>query len=329
MKNKIGFVYIIEYIGENPLLQGLKYAGSKTFTKNWQKYLGSPSTKGCGKCKAWKEEAKLYPENFIRKIISYADSRESLLQLEIDLLNDVTDDIITDSTWLNNSIPRIGAFPTYIFTEEEQLEAKKKRCETNIKKYGVPYLLMSEDYRNKLKSMLVNRYGEDHYNKTDEGKKRTSENSKNYFSSLTETERKQHGQKSLRGRTKQGAEIGLKKRRETLKNRPKEISKKIEQNRKAKWDQKYYNRTEEQKRITSEKCRAAGLKVPTRWVGIKFLDTGEIIEGFLKDITKQYNIAVDGIMNRYNTNRLDKPIYSRTCKRNIQLLSLDFRPQSL
>jgi len=76
-KKAYGFIYIT-----TNLINGKKYIGQKMFaskSRNWKDYLGSGSyflraIKKCGK------------ENFIRKIIAIAYSREELDMLEINFI---------------------------------------------------------------------------------------------------------------------------------------------------------------------------------------------------------------------------------------------------
>lgn len=325
MKNQIGFTYIIEYVGSNNIISGLKYGGSKTFSKGWEAYLGSPSTKNCIKCETWKFESKTNPEDFKRTIIDYAGSLKELLTLEIRLLRSVSPDVINDPLWLNNSIPRIGAFPMYTFTQEGKKVADEKRRKTNLEKYGVPCVMMSKDIRQKVVANNLEKYGVEHPNKLPEKKIKNSIHKKEYFGQMTPDQRKIHGSKSLQNRTEEGIRRGVESAKQKRSKRTKEEKDQIEQLRRSRWEEKYYSRTESQKKTTSERCKAAAEKAKIRWVKIKFLDDGSIIQGFLKDIVSEYNIAVDGIMDRYKSKQYDKPLYSRTCKRHIMLIDFQFK----
>ena len=72
-KNYIGFVYRIDYIGNNEIIKNLSYAGYKKITSKlkWENYFGSPSKKNCIKCLEWKKESKIHPEDFKKQIISF------------------------------------------------------------------------------------------------------------------------------------------------------------------------------------------------------------------------------------------------------------------
>ena len=91
----IAFIYRIDYKGEHPLIKGTSYGGSKKITEhsNWERYYGSPSTRGCAKCEAWKTESRTSPHLFEKSIIEYVYEGESISEKEAAYLKSVSPEI--------------------------------------------------------------------------------------------------------------------------------------------------------------------------------------------------------------------------------------------
>ena len=319
--NSPGFIYIIEYIGSHPGLKGKKYAGCSTWKKNWESYYGSPSKKRCKVVKLWKELTKIEPQNFKRTIVKELTQSENLIEEEIKLLQSVSPNIQRDPIWLNNCIPRKNGFPIYNPTEKEKKQIQKKREQTNMEKYGIPYHVIDRD---KSRKACISRYGVDHHNKTVKNKQKVSQHRKEYFASLTPEQRKEHGRRVMEGKDPKRVIEGIEKGKQTKANRSQEYKNQLEANRYKKWCDKYYNRSEQEKQHTSDRCRAAGNRRLQYYLTIKYNDTGEEFSDFLKNLPK-HGFALDGIKQRMKTD-ITKPLYSRTVKRWITILAVTKRP---
>ena len=95
-----GFIYIVEYLGIDETIKGLKYAGSKLYSKGWKTYLGSPSAKNNEQVRVWNILKKTTPADFKRTIIrDIVLSEESIVEAEITLLNSLSDDIQSDTAF--------------------------------------------------------------------------------------------------------------------------------------------------------------------------------------------------------------------------------------
>lgn len=158
-------------------------------------------------------------------------------------------------------------------------------------------------------------------------KKQRSERCKAYFASLTPEQLKFHGQKSLRNRNPNNIKFGIEKAKQTKHSKSAHVKQQIEQKRRINWEQKYYNRSEIEKQQTSIKCSIASKRKKSYFITIKFLDTGEIISDFLPILITRYGFARDGIMYRIKSNNIQKPLYSRTVKKTIVIISYCKKPQ--
>ncbi len=139
---------------------------------------------------------------------------------------------------------------------------------------------------------------------------------KNYFNGLTHEELKQHGAKSLAGRHPENIRRGKQKELITKSKKSIEEKERLESERFMSWKKTYYNRTEEDKKITSIKCAIASAKRPQYFITIEKLNTGIIESKFLNEWLRD-GYARDGIMYRIKGNKLNTPLYSRTLKHTI------------
>jgi hypothetical protein len=322
-ENYIGFIYRIDYIGDNPIIKNLSYAGSKKLSSKlkWNRYYGSPSKKDCIKCKEWKIESKLNPKNFKKEIISFVNEGESITKKEIEYMKSVSSNIIKDEKWLNSCIPRIGSFPECILSKE-QIENKIKKAKETISsiKNKASRLKMISIKRKETCNSL---YNVDHFNKTEEAKTKNSIHKKQYFSSMTEQERILHGIKSLKGRKKENVILGCLKSLKTRKEFDDNKKLQIEKNRKEKWYKSINNRSEEKKKEISEKYRHNSIFFQKQlYVTIMDIETGIVESDFIKNwILRGY--ARDGIRDRIKKNS-KKILFSRKCKKNIIIVSHTF-----
>lgn len=319
-ENKIGFVYRIDYTGQNPIIKGLSYAGSKKFSSKlkWEKYFGSPSKKGCILCSEWKKESKINPQYFQKQIIKYVFEGESVVQAEIDYLRQVSTNIILDNKWLNSSIPRIGAFPEFKFSEEELKQREEKRKRTILDKTGNIHgnLINIEKRRN----TCMEKYGVSHFNKTETGRKNTSIRKRKYFSSMSEEDKKAHGLKSLKGRSPENVKIGAMKAVITKNNFEHNKKIEIQEKRKASWYKSLENRDPDHHKIVCEKYRHNSyFYQKNSYVTIEHLENNSIESRFISEWDKD-GFGRCGINNRIKNKSL-KPIFCRKNKKWIRVIS--------
>lgn len=317
----IGFIYRIDYIGTNPILQGLSYAGSKRINSKpkWDLYFGSPSKKNCIKCIEWKKESKINKQDFKKEIIEYAYEGESLIQKEINYMRKISHDIKSDPKWLNSCIPKMGGFPEYKFTKEETEERMKKFRKTLLEKTGNVY----GNFANveKRRESCMKKYGVIHFNKTEAGRKQIGMIKKKYFESMTEEEKKQHGQKSLKNRNKENVFAGSRKAAETRNNFDEETKKEIQEKRKKSWYDALKSRSPEHHKIVCEKYRNNSYYYQkTRYVTIEDLDTKTTESRFINDWRK-LGYPPDSIGKRARRNSL-KPLYLRKLKKWIRVVAI-------
>jgi hypothetical protein len=317
----IGFIYRIDYKGDNIVIKNCSYAGSKRITNktNWDSYFGSPSTKNCIKCKTWKLESKKNPQDFHKQIIKYVDETENLIFEEIKFLRSVSDNIIKDLNWLNNSIPRLGAFPEFIFDQQTMSLREEKRIKTTLKNKGIKYAFLDKA---KAKQTCLERYGVDHQNKRKESKDKNAQHKKVYFGSMTPEDKKLHGLKSKLGRDAQNVKNGILKTKQTKNQWSNEYKEYIENKRKIKWFKSVNNRSEADKKIIFEKYKFASKKLRKQYyITIEYMQTGDIKSLFLNDWLN-LGFARDGIMSRIKKN-LSLPLYSRTLNIWIKILKYE------
>lgn len=317
----IGFVYRIDYTGENPILQGLSYAGSKRIdTKpEWRLYFGSPSKKGCLKCLEWKKESKQKPDDFKRQIIEYVYEGESIIKKEIDYMKSISPDIKNDPKWLNVCIPRIGGFPEYKSSKEEKKESMKKTRKTLLEKTGNIY----GNFVNieKRRESCMKKYGEIHFNKTEFGRKRIGMIKRKYFSSMTEEEKKAHGQKSLKNRKIENIFEGSRKGAVTRSFFSDERKKEIDNKRKTSWYNALESRSPEHYKEVCEKYRHNSFYYQkTRYITIEHMDTRITESKFISD-WKILGYPPDSIGKRARKKSL-KPLYLRKLKKWIRIISM-------
>lgn len=321
--NYIGFIYRIDYIGNNEIIKNLSYAGSKKITSKlkWEKYFGSPSKKNCLKCLEWKKESKINPENFKKEIICFIEKNESIIQKEIEYLKSVSNDIINDEKWLNSSIPKIGAFPEFRFSRDAMKKRECMRKNTILIKTGNEHGFFIN--LNKRRNTCLIKYNVDHYNKTQKAKNNNSLHKIKYFSKMTEKEKKLHGLKSLKGRKKENIIAGSIKSTKTRNNFNQQKKDEIEKKRKQNWYKSISNRTKEKAKYISEiYSRNSKLFQKQLYVTIKHLDTGIIESDFIKNWIKK-GFARDGINDRVKNNS-QKVLFSRKCKKHIIVISHTF-----
>lgn len=316
----IGFIYRIDYTGDNPKLKGLSYAGSKKISSKlkWNNYFGSPSKKGCEISIEWKMESKRNPNTFKKSIIKYVYEGESLVQNEIDYLKSVSEDIKKDEKWLNHSIPRLGSFPECEFSPEERKEIFQKRKKTIFEKTGKEYgeFLNLEKRKNTWEKI----YGVDHPNKTEDAKKRNASHKKEYFSKMTPEERKLHGKKVLEGSTPESRKIGSIKSAITRSQFSKEKKKEIDNKRKESWKISIENRSEEKRKKFLEHNKYISEYCTKRvYVTLKIVEDNVIKSGFLIDLTKE-GFGRTGISNCIKR-KLDRPVYCRKIKKHVLVLN--------
>lgn len=323
-KNKeIGFIYRIDYIGSNPIIQGLSYAGSKLHSSKikWEKYFGSPTKKNCIKCKTWKVESIKNPQDFNKQIIEYVYEGESITQKEAEYMKSVCDDIINNDKWLNTAIPKLKGFPECIFSKKERLDIFKKRQKTNLEKYGNIY----GNFTNieKRINTCLKKYGVTHVNKLESRKIKNSEHKKNFFSSMSPEEKKLHGEKIKNGQNKNNLKEGLKKSLITRSLFPEEKKKEIQNKRKEKWKNAVNNRSKEkQEKLNKIYSESSYLYNKFRYITIKYLETGKIESKFMSDWKKE-GFGEDGIRDRIKNNSF-KPLWSKTKKVWIVVLKCIF-----
>jgi hypothetical protein len=306
----IGFIYRIDYIGSNDKIKGLSYAGSKKTSSKlkWESYYGSPSKKNCEKCEAWNVESKINPNDFKKEIIKEVYEGDSITKNEIEYMKSVSNDIKNDPKWLNAAIPRLGAFPEFVFSESEMKKREIKRKNTIKKMTGNENgSIINIEKRRKT---CIAKYGVSHFNKTETGRKNTSIRKKKYFSSMSEEERKAHGQKSLQGRDPKKSKITAQKGAETRKNFSEEKKIEIQNKRKEKWYAALKNRNEEQHKIICEKYRHNSYFYQKNlYVTLENLENSIIESKFVKD-WESMGIPRDSIQRRIKNNS-KAPIYSR------------------
>ena len=314
----IGLIYRIDYIGENTILKNCKYAGSTTRLDKWSGYFGSPSTKGCIKCKMWRQLSKSRPEDFKKIIITEVFQGESITQKEAEYLKSVSNDIIADKEWLNASIPREGAFPQYSFTKEKMQERETKRKYTTYKKTGFEYGFLDIEKR---RNTCNERYGVSNYNQLDTQKLKNSLHKKKFFSQMSKEDKKLHGLKSLTNRNELNVKIGVEKCKKTKSTYTAEKKNQIEVSRYKKWCEKYYNRSNEEKAQTSKKCTIASTMLRKQYYITIHNHTSNTCESkFLSEWLK-CGYARDGIMDRIKNNSKEQ-LFSRTTKQIISIVKV-------
>ena len=121
--------------------------------------------------------------------------------------------------------------------------------------------------------------------------------------------------------------MGIEKAKITKSSKPEHVKQQIEQKRRINWEHKYYTRNKIEKQQTSNRCSIASRRKNSYFITIKFEDTGEIINEFLPILITKYGFARDGIMYRIKSNDLQKPLYSRTVKRRITIITYCKKPQ--
>lgn len=319
-KNCIGFIYRIDYTGNNEIIKNLSYAGSKRITSKlkWGSYFGSPSKKDCIKCLEWKKESKSFPENFHKQIISFVYENESITEKEIEYLKTISTDIVNDEKWLNHSIPRIGGFPEFKFDEDSMKKREIKRKNTVLLKTGHEHGYFIDI--NKRKNTCLKRYNVDNYNKTEKAKTNNSNHKKQYFGLMSDEQKRNHGEKSLKARKIENVITGSLKSTITRNNFDQNKKDEIEKKRKEHWYKSISNRTEEKKKYISEiYSQNSKFFQKQLYVTIKHVDTGIIESDFIKNwIHRGY--ARDGIRDRIKHNS-KKILFSRKCKKNIIIIS--------
>jgi hypothetical protein len=161
---------------------------------------------------------------------------------------------------------------------------------------------------------------------TDEQKRRRGESTRKYFSNMTEEQRKEHGLKSKQNKTTAGIEAGKQKFQQYIKNLTDAEKHVKEQKRYNAWCAAYYNRTTDNKQLTSSKCSNASYKKPQHYITILDCISGCIQSKFLVEWMKTHNFAKDGIMDKINSQDFKTPLCMRKCKKNIIVLSAVKRP---
>lgn len=316
----IGFIYRIDYIGNNEKIKDISYAGSKKITSKikWDKYFGSPSKKECEKTLEWKMETKRNPKNFKKTIIKYVYEGDSLIQNEINYLKSVSKDIKKDDKWLNFSIPRIGAFPECKFTQEERIQITEKRKRTLLEKTGKEYgEFLNIDKR---RATCLKTYGVDHPNKTKEAKIKNSIHKKEYFSKMTPEERKLHGEKVIKGQTPEGTKLGVLKTSFTKSQFTEEKKKEIQDKRKKSWRNAVDNRSEEKQNKFIEHNKYISRYCTKRlYVTLKILEDDTIKSDFICN-WKENGFGRSGISNAIK-NKLTRPVYCRNVKKHVLVLN--------
>jgi hypothetical protein len=315
----VGFIYRIDYIGENEIIKGLSYAGSKTTTAKhkWQSYFGSPSKKNCEKCETWKLESKRNTQDFKKEIILYVKEGESLIQNEINYMKEVSCDIRKDPKWLNFAIPRLKGFPECKFTKKQRKAIHEKAQDTIFKKTGKRYGNFIDI--EKRRQTTLKRYGVDHYGKLESTKKKNSEHKKQYFGKMTKSQKLEHGQKSLKNRNPKNVAEGSKKGAITRNNFTQEHKDEIQLKRKTIWKETVSNRSEEKQKILNKIYSESSYLYNKFWyVTIQYIKTGIIESKFMAD-WRSLGFGFALIANRLKQNDTE-PCYSRTAKVHIRVL---------
>ena len=151
----------------------------------------------------------------------------------------------------------------------------------------------------------------------------TSQHMRKYWSGMDSLQRREHGKKSLAGRSSENVAAGAAKQRITKSNFSDEHKQDIERKRYPKWQKTYYKRGKKERQITSKKCSKASYKKSMYF--IKYKENDIYKENWLLDMVKS-GYARDGIMYRI-TGKVDlhKPFKSRTTGNHIQLVSFEMR----
>lgn len=143
----IGFIYMVEYIGSNDKLTGKRYIGSRKCYGDWESYLGSPIST-CDVVSLWRKELNANPTDFKRTILKGVyDADVDLYQEEYSAMKEYGVIIASDSEWINRSYPIVGGMNSPLISAEDKERMEAKRKET-----------------------LINKYGVEHYSKTDAGR---------------------------------------------------------------------------------------------------------------------------------------------------------------
>jgi len=324
-----GFIYKIEYIGNNPIIKGLNYIGSKTFTKNWEKYLGSPSKKNCDKVKEWRCLTKLFPDDFKRTILKIVSCDENIVEQEINYMKKVSDDIVNDPLWLNCAIPRLGGFPSYKPSQRDYEEMNKKRKATNKERYGVDCLLRSTEFK---KKHTMKKYGVESFSQLPTSRSNISECMKRYWSTRTEEQLHLHGKKSLENRNPENVAKGVESAKRKRVEWTEDHKSFIENKRRANWEKSYYNMSEDKKRERSIRCSEASKKQKQTFITYRDLDSNITHSKFLTDMIKLEGYKRDGIDSRIkNKDIFSKPIKKRKGGNpsNIQLIRVEYKSRCI
>lgn len=143
----IGFIYLVEYIGNNELIKGKKYIGSRKCYGNWKSYLGSPVS-CCDVVTIWRNELERNPDSFKRTIIKEIyDADVDLYHEEYLMMKEYNVSIIKESEWINRSYPIIGGMNTPLRSNEEKEIMASKRRSTLLSKYDVDHYSKTPDMR--------------------------------------------------------------------------------------------------------------------------------------------------------------------------------------
>lgn len=150
----IGFIYLVEYIGDNESLKGKKYIGSRKCYGNWESYLGSPVS-CCDVVTMWRNEIESNPDSFKRTILREIHDRDvDLYHEEYLVMKEYNVSITKESIWVNRSYPIPGGMNSPLRSNEEREAIVSKRKSTILRKYGVDHYSKTPEMRERARATL-------------------------------------------------------------------------------------------------------------------------------------------------------------------------------
>ena len=148
------------------------------------------------------------------------------------------------------------------------------------------------------------------YNFTDGGE---GTRGNTYFKKMTTAELLAHGRKSLAGRTPEGEITKRVKFRQHVDSLTPERKREIEGRRRAGWDVTYFNRSINDRAVTSSRCAEASLRKSQFYVTLRCVEDDTSYSMFMIE-WMQSGLAKDGIMDKIRANDFINPFRSRKNK---------------
>jgi hypothetical protein len=162
---------------------------------------------------------------------------------------------------------------------------------------------------------------------TKEEKTAVSERSINYWNSVDEVCKKNHGIKSKANKTHQGIIKGIKKRKQTRAGWSEGFGREIESRRKSSWRKSYCN-TKEKKEQRSSKCKEASLKRSMYYL-MYLKEDGTYKSEFLRDLIAR-GWGKDALEWRIKGKLpLDKPYKVKLSNETVILKQVEKKPYSI